>query len=260
MSAYPSPSSSCGLLLLSILSFGLASQADSTTGNRARQATPSAAVCGRPILGLPNSHGRIDCPRVIDGTVGPNPADWGPWTHQPYCANSTEFCVFTNAIFQGNRGISFITTPETAASSVEVLTALQSSLDPRLVREGVNKPWEVRDLPGRGKGVVSTRRIAKGEVIMVDYIGALAEADFPSRVKRTEGNNLLQRAMDQLPDPERVLSLARSSKTGSPVPEDVMRTNTFATEITGRTLMALFPQISVRARGIAGRWRKTTTN
>lgn len=92
--------------------------------------------------------------------------------------------------------------------------------------------------------MVAKRRIPRGETFLVDYAAILASVEFPGRVRRAQGIELLDRAAGQLPDPERVLRLARSSTQGAPVVEDVMRTNTFSLEIDGETYMGLFPTIS----------------
>jgi hypothetical protein len=105
--------------------------------------------------------------------------------------------------------------------------------------------YDIRDLPGRGKGVIATRRIRRGEVFMLDFASVVADIEFPGRVKRSQGNELLSRAMEQIPNSERLLSLATSSMGATSVPEDVMRTNSFALVIGDISRMALFPKISV---------------
>lgn len=205
----------------------------------------AAEQCGWPSLGLLQHNGGRDCPRAMDDSVGLDPASWAPWTHRPFCAD-TKYCVFTNSMFQGNHGVSIITTPEIAASSVDLLTTLNAAQDPQLGNQAPDPPpYEVREIPGKGMGVVATRRIRHGEVLMVDYASILVDTEFPGRVRREKGHQLLQRAMEQLPNSDGVLSLARSSKAGAPLPEDVMRTNTFGMTISDRSRMALFPRISV---------------
>jgi hypothetical protein len=107
----------------------------------------------------------------------------------------------------------------------------------------------VQDIPGKGKGLVATRKILRGQVFMVDYAAVVADARFPSRVKRDQGRQLLREAIERLPGAEEVLSLARSSSDPDNVPvvEDVMRTNSFTVEIAGREYMVLFPRIAVSA-------------
>lgn len=213
-------------------------------GSNVADAVISAEQCGWPSLSPLRHNDRQSCPRAIDDSVGFEPANWAPWTHRPYCAD-TNYCVFTNSMFQGNHGVSIITTPEIAASSVELYTTLTEAQPPHPGTAELDPPYEVREMPGRGMGAVATRRIAQGEVLLVDYTSVVADTEFPIRVMRDKGRQLLQRALDQLPDSDGLLSLARSSTTGATIPEDVMRTNTFGMQISDRTRMALFPRIAV---------------
>ena len=177
----------------------------------------------------------------MDDKVGLVPSSWAPWTHRPYCAH-TPYCAFTNSMFRGNHGVSIITTSEIAASSPELLAKLTTS---RAVVASAETPYTVRDIAGKGKGLFATRRITRGEVFLEDYPSVLADVEFPGKVRRDQGQLLLQRAIEQLGQAEEVLSLARSSTTGAPVQEDVMRTNTFGITVGERSRMALFPKISV---------------
>lgn len=204
----------------------------------------SVEQCGRPSSSLLSPSDGRRCARVVDESVGPEPSSWAPWTHRPYCAD-TNYCVFTNSMFQGNHGVSIITTPEIAASSVGLHTAINAAQNSRPSQVESDPPYEVREMPGMGFGMVATRKIRHGETLMVDYTSVVVDTDFPGRVNRDKGHKLLRRAMEQLPNSDGVLSLARSSKSGAPIPEDVMRTNTFGMHISDMDRMALFPTISV---------------
>lgn len=178
----------------------------------------------------------------MDDKVGSDPPSWAPWTHRPYCAD-TQYCVFTNSMFRGNHGVSIITTSEIAAGSPDLLAKLAGAgASPST--ESL-QPYAMRDVPGKGKGLFATRFIARGEVFMEDYPSVLADVEFPGKVRRDQGQLLLQRAIGQLAQADEVLALARSSTAGAPVQEDVMRTNTFGITVGERSRMALFPKISV---------------
>lgn len=191
-------------------------------------------------------HGML-CPLPLDDDASSNPTSWGPWTHRPYCASSA-YCVYTNSRFHGSSdyGVSFISTPEVAASSLD---ALHSSFSmPLAVIRDTNgtgsAAYRVVDIPGKGKGVVAGRKINRGSVFMVDYASIIAAVEFPEKMPRFQGHMLLERAVEQLPDPQRVLSLARSSSADRAVMEDVMRTNSFSITLNDIPWMGLFPQIS----------------
>jgi len=193
------------------------------------------------------------CP-VPDGHVGMTFSPWTPWSFQPFCAD-TDYCVFTNAQFAGGHGVSLISTPENTKAAAEVLR--HAFTDPIEDADhgdegggggggdGDGPLYEVQDLPGKGKGVIATRFIPRGQMFMFDYASVLADARFPSRVKQVQGLALMDKAVEQLPNPDEVLTLATSSTKGAPVAEDVLRTNTFTAKVADKEYMALFPRISV---------------
>ncbi|OIW27617.1 SET domain-containing protein [Coniochaeta ligniaria NRRL 30616] len=187
------------------------------------------------------------CPRPIDEDASPEPKAWLPWTHRPYCASS-DYCVFTNSGFHGssNYGVSFISTPEVASSSLDVLES-SFSMPLAVIRDSNGTGpalYHVVDMPGKGMGVVASRKIERGSVFMVDYASIIAAVEFPEKMPRFQGHMLLDKAVEQLPDPKRVLSLARSSSTDRALMEDVMRTNAFSITLNDRPWMGLFPLIS----------------
>ncbi|KAJ9165299.1 SET domain-containing protein [Coniochaeta hoffmannii] len=187
------------------------------------------------------------CPLPLDDEAGPEPNSWSPWTHRPYCASSS-YCVFTNSKFHGSSdlGVSFISTPEVAASSLDVLEKSFSA--PLAVTSDANATispsYRIVDMPGKGKGVVARQRIERGSVFMVDYASIIAAVEFPEKMPGFQSHMLLDKAVEQLPDPQRVLSLARSSAADRAVMEDVMRTNAFSITLDDRPWMGLFPGIS----------------
>ena len=208
------------------------------------QALPHSEQCGWPSTSTLKHHDHRTCALAMDDKVGLDPSSWSPWTHRPYCAD-TRYCVFTNSMFRGNHGVSIITTSEIAAGSPDLLAKLSTGRIASPAPDPPEAPYTMRDIPGKGKGLFATRRIARGEVFMEDYPSVLADAEFPGKVRRDQGQLLLQRAIGQLAQADEVLALARSSTTGAPAQEDVMRTNTFAITVGQRTRMALFPKISV---------------
>lgn len=174
-------------------------------------------------------------------------SEWAPWTHRPYCAG-TKYCVFTKSTLGGNkeRGISIITTEGNISRSVDLLEEAFASQPARTGTQAV--PWTVEDVPDKGKGVVATHTIRRGEAFMVDPAAVMAAFDLLKMVRGIPGNMLLATAIDQLPNSQAVLSLARSNKAATSVAEDVVRTNTFAVTLNDERYMALFPDISVSKR------------
>ncbi|KAK3990693.1 hypothetical protein QBC44DRAFT_238405 [Cladorrhinum sp. PSN332] len=200
----------------------------------------------------PLVHASIPTCVVPSPSLSDLPDDEGnPWISPPHCADSTPYCVFTSTTFQGNsRGLSVITSkPSAKSNETSILPSIASIVSSKLsppVNLPEVPPYEVRQIEDKGLGVVATRKIRRGKVFMLDYALVLADVQLPRKMKMAQGRELLQQAMARLPDPDRVLGLARSSPMPdeTPVSEDVMRTNSFNVEIGGRGFMALFPDIA----------------
>jgi hypothetical protein len=200
------------------------------------------------------------CPLARDDKSGSDPEDWLPWTHKPYCFESLtglekhpKFCTLSN-INYGAHGISLVTLPHVGASTQTLLDEepLSLFLRPDQIKDWDTRelPYEVKDIPGKGKGLVATRLIDRYETFMIDRPVIIADIS----ISDTEGTArmhqqlLLNRAADQLVDPNIVRNLSCDSKyaQGEDVIEDVFVTNAFHTEDRfGVQHSALFPHIAV---------------
>ncbi|EJT82580.1 hypothetical protein GGTG_02553 [Gaeumannomyces tritici R3-111a-1] len=186
------------------------------------------------------------------------PEHWMPWSYPPHCfeparkeGDTTAYCLFTDTAFRGS-GISVVTTPELAASLTGGI--LDDGAVPASQRDHPSSPmspgrhggdelaYEIRDLPGRGKGVVATRRIGAWEVIMVQFPAMVMQMDLWEAVTSPkQSRRLLNKAVRQLPPDtqERIKGLARSGRVQDPL-EDVLRTNVFGLDLNGVLHMGLF--------------------
>ncbi len=182
------------------------------------------------------------CPLSIDEDAKTQPTNWAPWTHRPYCGGS-KYCVFT----QANQSISVITTAETAVgkgSDFEAMIASRTTESP-LGYSRKDPPWEVMDIQAKGKGVIARRHIARGELIMLDFASLLVDSQLAESVSKEKRQDLVTRAVGQLPEPDKILSLSQSLGTGSTAVEAVLRTNSFDIRFGGVEYAALFPRVSV---------------
>jgi hypothetical protein len=121
------------------------------------------------------------------------------------------------------------------------------------------RPYEVLDVPGKGKGAVATRRIAKGMAILVEGVRVLAGVEYPAHVRREEVRVLLGEAVGRLGESGEVLGLVRGVGRGGDgdgqeegedggvggVVEDVMVTNSFGVAVGGKEYMGLFVDAAV---------------
>ncbi|KAL2255040.1 hypothetical protein VTK26DRAFT_4275 [Humicola hyalothermophila] len=241
--------------------------------------TRSQPQCGR---GLPPSpfHSSPPLPTCISHPPPTDPRVWSPWTHPPYCVESSAspYCLFTTASLPRPHGLSVITTPD-EASELGALHPLSHPLDAPFFRpeklvqvaaaadgaEG-RPPYEVRDVPGKGKGAIATRRIDKGMALLMDRAAVLAAVEYPADVLREEVRELLARAVEQLAVEGRVKVEGLGGKGGRMFGgegkgegegeeeeerdggrsrwEDVMLVNSFGVKIGGKDYMALFADLA----------------
>ncbi|TGO63667.1 hypothetical protein BCON_0011g00050 [Botryotinia convoluta] len=110
-----------------------------------------------------------------------------PWQYPPVCSNITftspkppQFCVYTSTDFASGRGISLFTTPK-IAFKIASLPAFTSSLPFQPLYNSSNPaPFEIRQLPGRGMGVIATRPIKRGTILFAyPTIGIYHNSAFP---------------------------------------------------------------------------------
>ncbi|KAK0725480.1 hypothetical protein B0H67DRAFT_463373, partial [Lasiosphaeris hirsuta] len=194
-----------------------------------------------------------------DHTLCPAPGGpLSPWSAPPHCPAPSNAalggelptdCVFTHASFRGGEGLSLITTPELAASVAGFLddAAVPSWLrdHPSRAAEPRRRPYVVKDLPGRGKGVVARQGFRKHEAVMVGFPVLFARLDFVNSAHFGESQirRMFQRAVNQLSAEKKTEILALSRSTGgADLIRDVMKTNGFAIDIGGVQHMTLFTE------------------
>ncbi|KAK1753029.1 hypothetical protein QBC47DRAFT_304211 [Echria macrotheca] len=188
------------------------------------------------------------------------PAPSLPWSHAPFCPPPSnpniggevpDDCVFIVTTFRASQGLSLVTTPDLASSIVSFLDdgfvsvrlrdhpsvsqrQQDTSTEKHDGRNGMG--YTVKPLPGRGKGVLATRRFAKHETVMVDFPALLVRFDFlnSERFDPSAQRGMLERAVRRLPRE------TRDAIIGTDVVRDVIQTNAFGVEIEGVNHMALF--------------------
>ncbi|KAK4162365.1 SET domain-containing protein 5 [Cladorrhinum sp. PSN259] len=182
----------------------------------------------------------------LDGEFVPplTPLTHSPWSFPPQCEASSSadipyYCLYSNS-HQNHLGFSLITTPEVAAEAVSILNSA-------LPANQVSDPsYKVVDIPGKGKGVVATRKIKKHEEIMVDYAALVVDVGFTVGVEVWRGYKMMHLAVDQLSERGKgdLMGLVRTNPQARDEVEDVLRTNAFSTELGGRTHMAIYTVVS----------------
>ena len=194
------------------------------------------------------------CPLPVDDVSAAETGSWAPWSVRPTCAHpadesSSKYCLFTYGGFHGGADISIITTPEIAAEA----TALLEHPDPRWdgwnapvpPADGEGEPYELREIPGKGIGVVAARRIRRGEVVISDTAAVISMLNPPRGVMPLHRRVLAQKAYLQLGEEEqgRISALSGGEVGGV---EGIFNSNMFTIVLAGwEKHRALFPRVSV---------------
>ena len=166
------------------------------------------------------------------------------WTEEVKCipnTNTTEdYCVYTDDQFANGRGISFFTTPSIAKRVASLPAFTQKGLYDN-VNNFTNPPWEIKQIPGRGKGLFATRTLHRGDPIVADtpvgvYLSDAFPHDFPL------GYIYLHTAFIQLPKPTQNLFLETATYAdGDPIMERI-NTNAFSGEFEGASHFLMYPE------------------
>ncbi|KAK1775776.1 hypothetical protein QBC45DRAFT_334640 [Copromyces sp. CBS 386.78] len=115
------------------------------------------------------------------------------------------YCLFASQEFRNGQGLSMVVSPNTAANLLGM-----GVMDDAPARKTLEKPYQITGVKGKGKGVVATRAIKQGEIIMVDVPALLVSEEFlmgKGHLRR----RLVKRGLGQLPESMRrkVLGLQR---------------------------------------------------
>lgn len=199
------------------------------------------------------------CPPPVDDKTAAESGSWAPWEHTPHCVyppdqNATgKHCVYTYLTANGEAGTSLVAKPETAAFVAGMFAARSEPWGeaPSWQRSPGERQraYEVADIPGKEKGVLATRKIRAGEVIMHETPFVAGFTSGPAGVAREENPGLLKRAFEGLPEWHRERLGEMAVSTGGEWHEDVMRTNAFGVAVDGVELSGLFPEVAVSVGG-----------
>jgi hypothetical protein len=166
------------------------------------------------------------------------------WSHNPSCVfrRGKEYCTHTTVNFRISHGLSLISTP-TAASAIAATFPLAGS-----VRNLSVEPFEARPIPGKGFGIIATQLIPKATTILLDSPRIIASAQFPTYLSHSQGAELFNHALLQLPKSDRDLVLSLDKSLGGTDIEDIMKTNSFACQLhdggQDDSYMCLFPSVA----------------
>jgi hypothetical protein len=218
----------------------------------AAAAIPACAALSRSQCQVSFPSGRLattanQCRTFVDDTTG---AVNSAWAYDPQCVypeipeggtrSEGKLCVYTHIAQDGRAGASFVVHPERASFIAGILAA--NPCQATHSREGW---YEMKDLPGKGKGLVAKRAIPAGTIIVDEFPYMIGFSSGPPGIAREAGSELLHLALDRLPLSYQETVNALSRTTGGEELEDVFRTNAFGIAIDGMDFSALYPAVAV---------------
>lgn len=203
------------------------------------------------------------CSLLVDDTTAAESGSWGPWAYAPHCVyapghNSTgKYCIYTYLTSNGEGCMSLVARPETAAFVAGIFAARSEpwgeapswQLSPGEYR----RAYKVAAIPNKEKGVLATRRIRTGDVIMRETPFVLGFTSGPEELAREENPWLLKEAFKSLPEGHRERLEDAAVSTGGEWHEDVMRTNAFGVAVDRVDFSGVFPEIAVSPCGLSSK-------
>lgn len=161
------------------------------------------------------------------------------WTHSSPCfqgeGGDEPICVFTDTTFAAGRGISLVTAPRRA----NYVATTPAFAEPETVQDinqdlGSRIPakYEMRELPGKGMGLLATAHIRRGELIMANTASLMIDYRTFNELTKPQYKALQAHAVDNLPAAHRALVLNLSTHTSSALPhielvDRIAATNSF---------------------------------
>ncbi|QDS67957.1 hypothetical protein FKW77_008975 [Venturia effusa] len=153
-----------------------------------------------------------------------------PWSYDPECIFSKslqiDICVWTDINFAAGRGISIIATPDSATA----VAKNKIFYDPDLASTAnsiFEPPYEIRQLPGRGFGLIANRTVHRGDKIFVHTPILIAQAITETGLEEEELFRLHRVAVERLPEGSRQLFMALHGHFGGDLVYDRFSTNAF---------------------------------
>lgn len=121
------------------------------------------------------------------------------WRRGDICQKlgSTEVCSFTNPSFNDGFGLSLVTTTE-RLEEISALPAVSRLPDKRTWRQATPSYHE-EEIPGKGIGLVASRRIAAGELILSRTPAVLVDDQGFEELAKGRVQKLLVQAIEGLP-------------------------------------------------------------
>ncbi|PFH58247.1 hypothetical protein XA68_13980 [Ophiocordyceps unilateralis] len=198
------------------------------------------------ILQRPLSSGALQSPLNEDPIPAASPSS--PWSYTGDCAqelgDESPTCVYANRSFANGRGISIITTPERAAYIAKTPAFLDSSILSH-VNDYSSPPYEERELPGRGRGLIANKTLRRGDVIFSSTPILILDSDSFEFEQDSVQEGQRYAAVVNLPSKTEMLFWGLYGQLWQDPITDRVNTNSFAADIDDENFSVVFPEIAV---------------
>ncbi|KAJ4299019.1 hypothetical protein N0V90_004263 [Kalmusia sp. IMI 367209] len=170
-----------------------------------------------------------------------------PWTFLPECYSNEEqkepVCVFSDQKFANGRGIFLVTTTELAYRMLQKPAFAKPDALSRL-NHYANPPFEEREFPGKGRGLVANKTLHRGDQIFAST-PLLITNPISYQLIEEERLRLAHRGVDTLPSTSNKLFMGLLDHfKGDPV-DDRINTNAFDISVDGVSQYAVMPEIAM---------------
>lgn len=204
---------------------------------------PSLSQCGRD---RPEKfHGLMPSALDVGDATGPS---LFRWDFKPRCITPDEadepFCLYSSHSFASGRGISILTTPDRIESIMQLPAFAQSNYS-HGPGTPASPPFEERELPGRGRGLIANKTVFRGDRIFAYTPVLLLDDEAYEALDEDEWVKLEAAAVEQLPAASRAeFWQLFGQPTVNPV-TDRINTNAFEIDTAKGTFYGVFPEIAV---------------
>ncbi|KAK2034295.1 SET domain-containing protein [Colletotrichum zoysiae] len=167
--------------------------------------------------------------RQTNETTDPEPEPLG-WTGPHGCAGS--YCLYANRGFAAGRGIVVISTPE----NVQKLRDLEQTLQSQPPEEDPSSrapPFEIKEVEGKGLGMIANKTLRRGDNVMLKAPVLLAHRAFIERTPAADRHALLDAVAGFLPAATRDGFMGQMGHFGGHQVSDIMATNSFQMDLGG---------------------------
>jgi len=160
-----------------------------------------------------------------------------PWRQGGRCHNwhsGIKFCAFGNPSFNGGLGVSIVTSPERLRDAIPRITNSGHAQSAHYKRAD-DLPYREVDMPGKGKGLVTTRPIRSGAQVMTRTPAIMLDGTALHGLNIGQLKDLLVEAADMLPAHHREELLSLSTHDGASNHRErlykILATNAFQTSL-----------------------------